>query len=65
MATLAEQLASVQSAIEAIESYGQSITEEGQSLTRADLNTLYQRESRLLRKIERESGGGRIKVAEL
>lgn len=65
MATLAEQLASVQSAIEAIEAHGQSITEEGQSLTRADLNTLYQRESRLLRKIERESGGGRIKVAEL
>jgi len=64
VATLAEQYASVQAAITAIETHGQTMTEEGQTLTRADLKTLYSRESRLERKIDRQSSG-RIKVAEL
>ena len=61
--TLAQKLARVQTAIAQIEEHGQSITEEGQTLTRADLNTLYRREERLEQKIERQSSG-RIKVAE-
>ncbi len=64
MATLAEQLASVQAAIAAIESGAQSAASEGESLTRADLNTLYTREERLLNKIARAARGGNISVAE-
>ena len=63
-ATLAEQLASVQAAIAAIESGAQSAASEGESLTRADLNTLYTREERLLNKIARAARGGNITVAE-
>ena len=63
MATLAEQLANVQVAIEAIEDHGQSVSSEGETLTRADLRTLYAREERLLRKIDR-ADRGRISVAE-
>lgn len=61
--TLAEQLANVQAAIVAIENGAQSITNDGQTLTRADLRTLYAREERLLNKINREDRG-RITVAE-
>ena len=63
MATLAEQLASVQEAIEVIESGAQSITNDGQALTRADLRTLYAREKDLLSRINR-GDRGRITVAE-
>ena len=62
-ATLAEQLASVQAAIAAIESGAQSASSEGESLTRADLRTLYEREQRLLNKIDRGDRGN-ISVAE-
>ena len=62
-ATLAEQLASVQAAIAAIESGAQSATSEGESVARADLRTLYAREERLLNKIDR-ADRGRITVAE-
>ena len=64
MATLAEQLASVQAAIAAIESGAQSITNDGQTLTRADLQTFYDREQSLLNKIDR-ADKGRFTVAEL
>ena len=63
IATLAEQLASVQAAIAAIESGAQSTTCDGQTVTRADLRTLYAREERLLNKIDR-GDRGRITVAE-
>jgi len=63
MATLAEQLASVQAAIAAIESGAQAASSEGESLTRADLKTLYDREENLLNKIDR-GDRGRITVAE-
>lgn len=63
MATLAEQLASVQAAIAAIESGAQSVTNDGQTTNRPDLQILYTRESRLLAKIDRESRG-RVIVAE-
>lgn len=63
IATLAEQLASVQTAIAAIESGAQAASSEGESLTRADLKTLYDREERLLNKIAR-GDKGRISVAE-
>ena len=62
-ATLAEQLASVQAAIAAIESGAQSTTNDGRTLTRADLRTLYAREERLLNKIDR-ADRDRITVAE-
>ena len=62
-ATLAEQLDAVQTAIEDVETSGQSISEDGQSYTRADLRTLYAREERLLRMIDRADNGRRT-VAE-
>ncbi len=60
MATTAEQLASVQAAIAKVESGAQAYSEDGRSLTRADLATLYAREERLLTRQQREqsSGGG-------
>jgi len=61
--TLAEQLASVQAAIAAIESGAQSATNEGATVTKADLRTLYAREERLLNRIDR-ADRGRITVAE-
>lgn len=61
--TLAQKLARVQAAIAAIEEHGQAVTEEGQTLTRADLGTLYAREQNLERRIDRESSGRRT-VAE-
>ena len=63
MATLAAQLASVQAVIAAIENGAQAASSEGESLTRADLKTLYDREERLLNKIAREDRGN-ISVAE-
>jgi len=63
MATLAEQLTSVQSAISEIETNGQTVTDEGQTLTRADYNMLCAREQRLLNRIDR-ADRGRITVAE-
>lgn len=62
-ATLAEQLASVQAAIAAIETGAQSAAVDDQTLTRADLRTLYAREERLLNKIDR-ADRGRITAAE-
>ena len=62
-ATLAQQLASVQAAIAAIEGGAQSAASEGESLARADLKTLYDREERLLNKIARGDKGN-ISVAE-
>ena len=60
MATLAEQLASVQAAIADIESGAQSITaEDGRSITKPSLRVLYDREKRLLRRIEHESTHGK------
>jgi len=61
--TLAEQLASVQAAIAAIESGAQSTTNDGRTLTRADLGTLYNREKELLNKVDR-ADRGRTTVAE-
>jgi len=55
MATYAEQLASVQAAIEAIESGAQSIGHDGETYTYADLRTLYAREERLRKKIRGQS----------
>ena len=64
MATLAQRLASVQAAIEAIEDGAQSVTSNGRTVTRADLRTLYDQEARLERKIATESGRRRT-VAEM
>jgi len=63
MATLAEQLSSVQDAISAIETTGQAIACNGRSYTRADLRVLYNREERLSNKIAKETNRGRT-VAE-
>lgn len=63
MATLAEQLLSVQKAIAAIEAGAQSTQNLGDSLTRPDLQALYRREERLQARIDRESRG-RVTVYE-
>ena len=63
MATLAEQLASVQAAIAAIESGAQAASSEGESVTRPSLETLYKREERLENKIARGDTSN-ISVAE-
>ena len=63
MPTLAEQLASVQAAIEAIETGAQSVTNEGQTTNRPDLRTLYAREKDLRLRID-QGDRGRITVAE-
>jgi hypothetical protein len=66
MATYAEQLASVQAAITAIEnpsgSGGQEIEFEGKRRTRADLRTLYARERQLRVMVAREVRGGGIRM---
>lgn len=55
--SLSEQLESVQSAIDAIESgKTQSYELEGRKLTYVDLPVLYKREESLLNKIERYGG---------
>ena len=64
MATLAERLTSVQTAIAAIEGGAQSATSLGGTVTRADLRTLYAQEARLERKIAAESGRRRT-IAEM
>jgi len=63
MATLAEQLASVQEAIKRIEEGAQSLTTTGRTTNRPDLATLYRRETNLLNRIAK-GDRGRIIVAE-
>ena len=65
--TFAEQLESVQNAIAAIESGNQSYRLEtgvgtGRAVTRADLATLYKRESWLRGKASREAAGGGLRI---
>lgn len=64
MSTLAEQLTSVQEAIAAIESGAQSVIEEGHTVQRPSLESLYRRERDLLARIEQESSG-RLKIYEM
>ncbi len=64
-ATLAQQLASVQAAIAAVEGGAQSYTDDdGAVIAYPSLDVLYKREERIEQKIARESTG-RIKVAEI
>jgi len=56
--TLEEKLTRVQTAIAAVESGAQSVSYEGRSVTKADLKTLYERETYLEKRIERASRGG-------
>ena len=56
--TLAAQLTSVQAAIAAIESGAQSIGAGDRTLTRANLDKLYEREKDLLKRISFESQSG-------
>ena len=62
MATLAEQLDSVQTAIAAIEQHGQSYTIDDVTYNRGNLKVLYDREERLHRKIANETMHGRTRV---
>ena len=64
IATLAEQIASNQAAITAIESGAQSASSEGESLTRASLDALYKERERLEAKFDRAARGANISVAE-
>jgi len=58
MPTLAEQLTNVQAAIAMAES-AQSVEDTGQTRVMANLQTLYDRETRLLRRVSVESGNNR------
>ncbi len=61
--TTLEQLESVQNAIATIEEGGQAYSISGRSLSYADLETLYRRETFLTAKYNREStGSGGISV---
>ena len=55
--TYTEQLEAVQAAIAAIEGGAQAYAINGRSVTRADLGTLYARESALMAKAVREQSG--------
>ena len=62
--TLQSQLESVQDAIARIETTGQAYGRDGNSLNRADLKTLYDRERYLESKIakaQRSAGGMRVR----
>lgn len=63
-ATLAQQLASVQTAISAIEGGAQSVQIDGMTVSRADLATLYAREERIENKIARTARGRDRRVVE-
>jgi hypothetical protein len=56
--TYTEQLESVQTAIEKIEGGSQSYSIDNVNYSRADLDTLYKREERLLKKVNKQSNGG-------
>ena len=60
--TYAEQLTSVQTAIEEVELTGQSIDINGRTLTRGSLKELYRREARLRTLAAREVRGGGIRL---
>lgn len=62
MSSLQERLERVQTAIAAIESGAQEATYEGRSITRAKLETLYEREKYLEQRIARQSRGGGIRT---
>jgi len=64
IATLAEQIASNQAAIDAIESGAQSASSEGESLTRANIEALYKERIRLEGRFDRAARGPNIAVAE-
>lgn len=61
-ATLAQRLASVESAIEAIEGGAQSISFQGRTYTRANLETLYRERDRVEKRIDRQSTQSRTVV---
>ena len=64
LSVLQGQLESVQDAIARIEATGQAYGRDGNSLNRADLKTLYDRESYLEKKIasaQRTGGGMRVR----
>lgn len=58
----ATQLERVQTAIKKIEEGGQSYSVEGNAFTRADLPTLYKRETELRGMVEREARGGGMRI---
>jgi len=57
--TLAQKLASVQTAIAAIESGAQSVSVTGLSYSKGNLKDLYEREARIERQIAKQSNNGR------
>jgi len=58
---LQAKLDRVRAAIEAVEDGGQSVSYEGRNVTKADLKTLYERESRLEKQLARKKRGGGIR----
>ncbi len=60
--TYTEQLEAVQTAIAKIEAGAQSYSVEGNAFTRADLATLYKRETEIRALVAREGRGGGIRM---
>jgi hypothetical protein len=60
--TYAQQLEEVEAAIEAIEGGAQSYNIDNRSLTRANLETLYKRQTYLKGKAAREARGGGVRT---
>jgi hypothetical protein len=61
--TLEAQLNRVESAIASVEANGQSVSIQGVTYTKANLQSLYDRQDRLLRKIQRADRGGGIDIS--
>jgi hypothetical protein len=66
--TAQEQLDDIDTLIEEIETSGQSVSQDGSTLTRANLETLYKRrdllEMRVNRAAAKTSGSNRLKLME-
>lgn len=62
MSDIQDKLDRVRTAIEAVETGGQSVSYEGRSVTKADLKTLYERESYLEQRLARQQRGGGIRT---
>ena len=56
--TYAAQLTRLQAAIASVESNGQSVSIQGVTYTKANLQALYDREAALLRRINQAANGG-------
>lgn len=62
MSDIQDKLDRVRTAIEAVETGGQSVSYEGRNISKADLKTLYEREAYLEQRLARQQRGGGIRT---